>query len=84
MSHFAVIAPPFYSHVQALQHLSQALIARGHQITFIQQTDVGALLTDSRIGFFPAGFSLASGGQSGTYPATGGASSRPLNAETDQ
>lgn len=55
MSHFAVIAPPFYSHVQALQHLSQALIARGHQITFIQQTDVSALLTDSRIGFFPLG-----------------------------
>lgn len=55
MSHFAVIAPPFYSHVQALQHLSQALIARGHQITFIQQTDVSALLTDNRIGFFPLG-----------------------------
>lgn len=55
MSHFAVIAPPFYSHVQALQHLSQALIARGHQITFIQQSDVSTLLTDSRIGFFPLG-----------------------------
>ncbi|MEB7538330.1 glycosyltransferase [Pantoea anthophila] len=55
MSHFAVIAPPFYSHVQALQHLSQALIARGHRITFIQQTDVSALLTDRRIGFFPLG-----------------------------
>jgi len=55
MSHYAVIAPPFYSHVQALQHLSQALIARGHQITFLQQTDVGALLTDSRIGFYPLG-----------------------------
>ncbi|MDE8557658.1 glycosyltransferase [Pantoea vagans] len=55
MSHFAVIAPPFYSHVQALAHLSQALIARGHQITFLQQTDVSALLTDSRIGFFPLG-----------------------------
>jgi len=55
MSHFAVIAPPFYSHVQALQHLSQALIARGHRITFIQQTDVSTLLTDRRIGFFPLG-----------------------------
>ncbi|MCQ5472004.1 zeaxanthin glucosyltransferase [Pantoea sp. AN62] len=55
MSHFAVIAPPFFSHVRALQHLSQALIARGHRVTFIQQIDVKALLSDSDIGFFPLG-----------------------------
>ncbi|MGK3142218.1 glycosyltransferase [Pantoea sp. C2G6] len=55
MSHFAVIAPPFYSHVQALQHLSQDLMARGHRVTFIQQSDVSALLADRRIGFFPVG-----------------------------
>lgn len=57
MSHFAVIAPPFFSHVRALQHLSQALIARGHRVTFIQQIDVKALLSDSNIAFFPLGLS---------------------------
>lgn len=55
MSHFAVVAPPFYSHVRALQALSQALMARGHHITFIQQQDVAALLSDAAIGFHPVG-----------------------------
>lgn len=55
MSHYAVVAPPLYSHVQALQALSQALIARGHRITFIQQPDAAGLLTDTRIAFHPVG-----------------------------
>ena len=55
MSHFAVIAPPFFSHVQALQHLSQALIKRGHRVTFIHQIDVKGLLNLPEIGFFPVG-----------------------------
>lgn len=55
MSHFAVIAPPFYSHMRALQTLAQALIARGHRITFIQQTDAAALLSDSAIAFHAVG-----------------------------
>ena len=55
MSHFAVVSPPFFSHVRALQHLSQALIARGHRVTFINQTDVAALINDPRIHFQKAG-----------------------------
>ncbi|RPD96864.1 glycosyltransferase [Candidatus Pantoea deserta] len=55
MSHFAIIAPPFYSHMRALQTLAQALIARGHRITFIQQADAAALLSDSNIGFHAIG-----------------------------
>ncbi len=51
MSHFAVIAPPFYSHARTLQALSQALITRGHRITFIQQTDGATLLSDATIDF---------------------------------
>ncbi|MGJ0191434.1 glycosyltransferase [Pantoea sp. RRHST58] len=55
MSHFAVIAPPFYSHVRALQALAQNLIARGHRITFIQQAEVAALLSDAAVGFHAIG-----------------------------
>ncbi|PLR38752.1 zeaxanthin glucosyltransferase [Chimaeribacter californicus] len=55
MSHYAVVAPPLYSHVRALQALAQALIARGHRITFIQQADAAGLLNDPRIAFHPVG-----------------------------
>lgn len=55
MGHFAVIAPPLYSHYQALQALAQALLARGHRITFLQQADARSLLSDARIGFDAVG-----------------------------
>ena len=55
MGHFAVIAPPRYSHFHALQSLAQTLISRGHRITFIQQADARTLLTDERIAFSPVG-----------------------------
>lgn len=55
MSHYAVVAPPFYSHFRALQALAQQLLALGHQVTFIHQADAAALLTDARIGFYPVG-----------------------------
>ena len=55
MGHFAVIAPPLYSHFHALQALSQTLLARGHRITFIQQTDARSLLSDERIQFVAVG-----------------------------
>nr|WP_318383892.1 glycosyltransferase [uncultured Enterobacter sp.] len=35
MSHFAVISPPLFSHLQALRALAQALIRCGHRVTFI-------------------------------------------------
>ena len=55
MGHFAVIAPPLYSHFHALQGLAQALLARGHRITFLQQADARSLLSDPRIDFVPVG-----------------------------
>lgn len=55
MGHYAVIAPPLYSHFHALLALSQTLIARGHRITFFQQADAHSLLSDSRINFAPVG-----------------------------
>lgn len=55
MSHYAIVAPPLYSHVRAQEALAQALIARGHRITFIQQADARALLSDPRIGFCAVG-----------------------------
>ncbi|WP_343550949.1 glycosyltransferase [Pantoea sp.] len=61
MGHFAVIAPPLYSHFHALQALAQTLLARGHRITFIQQADARNLLNDQRIGFASVGDQ--------TYPA---------------
>jgi len=55
MGHFAVIAPPLYSHFHALQALSQALLARGHRITFFQQSDAHSLLNDPHIEFVAVG-----------------------------
>ena len=55
MSHYAIIAPPLYSHVRALEALAQQLIARGHRITFIQQAEARALLSDARSGFCAVG-----------------------------
>ncbi|MDU4092766.1 MAG: glycosyltransferase [Pantoea sp.] len=55
MSHYAVIAPPLYSHVRALEALAQQLLARGHRITFIQQAEARTLLNDTRIGFYAVG-----------------------------
>lgn len=51
MSHFGVVAPPFYSHFQAMQALAAVLIDRGHRVTFFHQADARRWLTDQRIGF---------------------------------
>jgi len=51
MTHFTVIAPPFLSHVRALEALADALFARGHRVSWIHQADVGRLLSDRRIAF---------------------------------
>ncbi|QNQ19983.1 glycosyltransferase family 1 protein [Kosakonia sp. SMBL-WEM22] len=55
MSHYAVISPPLYSHMRALEALAQALIARGHRITFVNQAGAQQLLHDPRIGFCAVG-----------------------------
>ena len=45
MTHFAAIAPPFLSHLRAFEAIACELAQRGHRVTFVQQIDVGALLT---------------------------------------
>lgn len=44
MSHYAVIAPPFYSHVRALEALADPLIRHGHQITFVLPARAASLV----------------------------------------
>lgn len=53
--HLAFIAPPFTSHVRALQALASALLDRGHRVSWLQQADVAAELQDHRIRFHALG-----------------------------
>lgn len=55
MTHFAVIAPPFHSHLRAMEALAGELISRGHRVTFVQQADVGSALRHPGVGFVAVG-----------------------------
>ena len=55
MAHFGVVAPAFYSHFSALSALALALVARGHRVTFLQQADAAAYVSDPRLGFHALG-----------------------------
>ncbi|WP_338563968.1 glycosyltransferase [Erwinia sp. E_sp_B01_3] len=55
MSHYAIIAPPLYSHQRALEALAYELMALGHRITFIQQPEALANLQEPGIGRHPVG-----------------------------
>ncbi|MGA6098207.1 glycosyltransferase [Stutzerimonas marianensis] len=55
MTHFAVIAPPFHSHLRALEAIAAQLIDRGHRVTFVQQADVAAALRHPGLGFAQVG-----------------------------
>jgi MGT family glycosyltransferase len=55
MAHFGVVAPAFYSHFKAMQALAGALVARGHQVTFLHRPDAAAYLDDARVGFHAVG-----------------------------
>ncbi|HEY1227760.1 MAG TPA: glycosyltransferase, partial [Ramlibacter sp.] len=55
MPHFAVIAPPFTSHVRALEALAGELLARGHRVSWLHQADVRVELSDPRIHFVALG-----------------------------
>jgi MGT family glycosyltransferase len=55
MAHFGVVAPAFYSHVNALAALAVELIERGHRVTFLHRPDAAAYLDDKRIGFHAVG-----------------------------
>jgi zeaxanthin glucosyltransferase len=43
--HIAVISPPFASHVAASAALGEALVARGHRVTFVQRPEVADWLS---------------------------------------
>ncbi|MDQ2819088.1 MAG: glycosyltransferase [Pseudomonadota bacterium] len=53
--HFAVVAPAFFSHFNALEAIAVALIGRGHRVTFLHRIDAKAFLRDARTGFYALG-----------------------------
>lgn len=53
--HLAFIAPPFTSHVRAMESLARILLDRGHQVSWIHQIDVKPLIQDRRIAFHAVG-----------------------------
>jgi UDP:flavonoid glycosyltransferase YjiC (YdhE family) len=55
MSHIGVVAPPFFSHFNALEALAGELMDRGHRVSFFHQADARASLRDPRSGFRPLG-----------------------------
>ncbi|MDB5884039.1 MAG: putative zeaxanthin b-glucosyltransferase, Glycosyltransferase Family 1 [Polaromonas sp.] len=55
MTHFTVIAPPFTSHVRALEALAGGLLAKGHRVSWLHQADVRQVLSDPRIEFHAVG-----------------------------
>ena len=55
MTHFAVIALPFHSHLRAMEAIAAELLARGHQVTLVQQADVAAAVQLSQLGFAQVG-----------------------------
>src|SRR3712207_1314353 len=55
MAHFALIAPPFLSHVRTMEAVAEALVARGHRATLVHQADVGASIRSRAVGFRAVG-----------------------------
>jgi len=55
MTHFTVIAPPFTSHVRALEALAVGLLAKDHRISWIHPADLRQVPSDPRIEFHPVG-----------------------------
>ncbi|GAB7529991.1 glycosyltransferase [Pseudomonas sp. 3A(2025)] len=55
ISHFGVVPSAWYSHFQAFQALATTLLDRGHRVTFFQQADTRAWLSDPRIEFCALG-----------------------------
>lgn len=55
MIHFAIIAPPFHSHLRAFEAIAWHLGRRGHRVTLIQQADVGPMLSLPQLEFVAIG-----------------------------
>src|SRR5690554_5840031 len=61
MTHFAIIAPPFHSHLRAFEAIALLLVYRGHRVTFVQQIDVRPMLCQPQAEFAAIG--------AGSHPA---------------
>lgn len=55
MTHFALMSPPFHSHVRAMEAIAGELLARGHRVTMVHQADVTAALRHPQLGFAQVG-----------------------------
>lgn len=55
MTHFAVIAPPFPSHIRAIEALAAELVRRGHSVTLVAQPDAATLIREPALGFHAVG-----------------------------
>lgn len=55
MAHFAIFAPPLRGHYDPLSALAEALIARGHQATFVHHEDARSLVQAKGAGFVALG-----------------------------
>lgn len=55
MMHFGMLAPAFPSHWRAMEAIAQALLQRGHRVTFFHQQDASRLLRDPDVGFIALG-----------------------------
>jgi MGT family glycosyltransferase len=53
--HFAVVAPAYFSHFNALEAIAVELIERGHRVTFLHRIDAKSFLRDPRTGFHALG-----------------------------
>lgn len=55
MERFAILAPPFPSHIRALQALASRLIDSGHSVVWVHQAEVQKFLDDDRVRFCAVG-----------------------------
>jgi zeaxanthin glucosyltransferase len=55
MTHFAVIAPPFHSHLRAMEAIAGELLRHGHRVTLLQQADVASALRHPNVAFAGVG-----------------------------
>jgi zeaxanthin glucosyltransferase len=49
MAHFALLCPPFFSHLRVFEAVGEELIRRGHKTTFLLDTDPGASSAKSNL-----------------------------------
>src|SRR5687767_14318409 len=55
MRHFGIISPPVSGHIHPFAALGRELIARGHQVTYLQLPDLEQKIHSEAIAFLPIG-----------------------------